>query len=80
MLHWMPIWAEFIFIFFVGCCGGLNYVNTYDMEMNDDRLNSKEKELGSNIITFSVTVSVVLSSVFSLLSEKTYLKDFVPKN
>lgn len=79
MLHWMPIWAEFIFIFFVGCCGGLNYVNTYDMEMNDDRLDDKEKELGSNIITFSVTVSVLLSSGFTLLSEKTFLKDFVPK-
>lgn len=80
MLHWMPIWAEFIFIFLVGCCGGLNYVNTYDMEMNDDRLDHKEKELGSNMITFSVTVSVLISSGFSLLSEKTYLKDFVPQN
>lgn len=78
MLHWMPIWAEFIFIFLVGCCGGLNYVNTYDMEMSDDKLDDKEKELGSNLLTFSVTISVVISSGFTLLSEKTFLKDFVP--
>lgn len=78
MLHWMPLWAEFVFIFLVGMCGGLNYVNTYDMEMTDDNLDEKEKELGSNMLTFSVTVSVVLSSGFTLLSEKTFLRKFVP--
>ena len=80
MLHWMPIWAEFIFIFLVGSCGGLSYVNTYHMIMIDDKLDHKEKELGTNITAFSVTLSVLISSGFSLLSEKTYLKPFVPNS
>ena len=54
-------------------------MNTYDMVMNDEKLDHKERELGSNIIAFSVTIAVVFSSLFSLLSEKTYLAPFVPK-
>lgn len=77
--HWMPIWAQFIFIFFVGSCGGLSYVNTYDMILTDNRLSYKEKEIGSNIVAFSVTIAVLFSSIMTLISEKTYLYPYVPK-
>ena len=77
--HWMPIWSEFCFIFLVGSCGGLSYANTYNLILKDDSLNHKEKELGTNVTAFTVTISVLLSSVFTLVSEKTFLKQFVPQ-
>lgn len=78
MLHWMPTWSEFIFIFIVGSCGGMSYANTYHMILKDENLNAKEKELGTNVTALTVTISVLFSSVFTLMSEKTYLKKFVP--
>ncbi|OHT07214.1 CLN3 protein [Tritrichomonas foetus] len=80
MLHWMPLWAEFVCIFFVGSVGGLSYVNTYHMLLNDDKLDPKEKELGANFTSFSVLIAVLFSSVFTLIAEKTFLKDFVPES
>jgi Na+/melibiose symporter-like transporter len=78
MLHWMPIWSQFIFIFFVGSIGGLSYVNTYDMVLNDEALDSKHRELGANFTSWTVLVSVLLSSAFCYLAENTFLKPFVP--
>jgi hypothetical protein len=80
MLHWMPLWSEFVFIFIVGGLSGLSYVNTYHCVLVDERLSEKEKELGSNFTGCTVTVAVLLSSVFTYVSEQTYLKPFVPKS
>ena len=80
LLHWMPLWSEFFFIFLVGAIGGLSYVNSYDLILRDPELNDKEREVGSNIVAFSVTVSALISSGFTLYSEQTYLKPFVPKS
>jgi hypothetical protein len=79
LLHWMPLWVEFVFIFAVGSLAGLNYVNTYHCVLVDERLSEKEKELGSNFTGFTVTVSVLIASAFTYISEQTYLKPFVPK-
>jgi hypothetical protein len=76
----MPVWSQYIFIFLVGSIGGLSYVNTYDMVLSDERLGPKHRELGANFTSWSVLVSVLLSSAFCLLAEKTFLKPFVPKD
>ena len=78
MLHWMETWDQFILIFIVGSVAGLNYVSTYNMVLHDPKLTYKEKELGTNVTAFTVTVSVLLASAFTVLSEKTYLRPFVP--
>jgi hypothetical protein len=78
MLHWMPIWSQYIFVFMVGAVGGLSYVNTYDMVLSDEALNAKHRELGANFTSWSVLVSVLLSSGFCYLAENTFLKPFVP--
>jgi hypothetical protein len=78
MLHWMPIWSQYIFVFLVGAIGGLSYVNTYDMVLSDNALNAKHRELGANFTSWSVLVSVLLSSWFCYLAENTFLKPFVP--
>ena len=80
MLHWMYLWTEFLCIFVVGAVGGLSYVNTYHMLLNDDNLDHKEKELGANYTSFSVLIAVLFSSLFTLIAEKTFLKDFVPQS
>jgi hypothetical protein len=41
MVHWMPLWSEFMFIFLVGSTGGLSDVNMYDIVLNDESLNVK---------------------------------------
>jgi hypothetical protein len=79
MMHWMPLWSQFPFIFLVGSIGGLSYVNTYDMVLNDETLDQKRRELGANFTEWSVIVSVLVSSAFCLLAEKTFLKPFVPE-
>jgi battenin len=78
MLHWMPIWSQFIFIFVVGATGGLSYVNTYDMVLTDERLSAKHRELGANFTSWSVLVAVLLSSLFCYVAEQTFLKPFIP--
>jgi hypothetical protein len=78
LLHWMTIWGQFVLIFLVGSFSGLNYVNTYDAVLNDPRLTQKEKEVGTNLTSFSVTIAVLASSLFTLLAEQTFLKPFVP--
>jgi hypothetical protein len=80
MLHWMPIWSQFIFIFLVGSIGGLSYVNTYDMVLTDERLDGKHRELAANFTSWSVLVAVLLSSAFCLLAEQTFLEPFVPSD
>ena len=80
MLHWMHTWEQFVFIFITGSVGGLNYVNTYNLILADTNLSRKEKELGSNITAMSATISVLVASVFTVISEKTYLRPFVPEN
>jgi hypothetical protein len=78
LLHWMTIWGQFVLIFLVGSFSGLNYVNTYDAVLNDGELTQKEKEIGTNLTSFSVTIAVLASSLFTLLAEQTFLKPFVP--
>jgi hypothetical protein len=80
MLHWMPMWSQFIFIFLVGSTGGLSYVNTYDMVLNDENLVSKHRELGANFTAWTVLVAVLASSGFCWLAENTFLAPFVPKD
>ena len=79
MLHWMETWDQFILIFIVGSVAGLNYVSTYNMILNDPRLTYKEKEIGTNVTAFTVTVAVLLAAGFTVLSENTYLRPFVPE-
>jgi len=78
MRHWMPLWSEFVFVFLVGSVGGLSYVNTYYLILKDNKLSKKEQEIGSNLTAFSVTISVLISSCFTYISEETYLKPYVP--
>jgi hypothetical protein len=78
LLHWMTIWAQFLLMFVVGSFAGLNYVNTYDSILNDGALSQKEKEVGTNLTSFSVTIAVLVSSLFTLLAEQTFLAPFVP--
>jgi hypothetical protein len=79
MLHWMPLAAMFPFIFPVGVVSGLAYVNTYHCVLTDGRLSEKEKELGTNWTTLSVTAAVLVAALFTYASEQTYLQPFVPK-
>jgi hypothetical protein len=48
MSDWMPLWSEFIFMFLVGSTGGLSYVNTSDIVLNDESLNVKTSRISRN--------------------------------
>jgi hypothetical protein len=78
MLHWMPIWSQYVFMFLVGSVAGLSYVNAYYMLLNDEGLDAKHRGLGANFTSWTVRMSVLLSSGFSYLAENTFLKPFVP--
>jgi hypothetical protein len=56
-IHWMPMWAMFVFIFLVGTVSGLTYLNNYNCVLNDPRLSEVERELGSNFACQSPSLS-----------------------
>lgn len=78
--HWMPIWYEFLSIFIVGSIAGLTYANTFHMILIDNKLTAREKELGSNVTTFSSTVAIVFDTMFGIIAEKTFLSASVPRS
>jgi hypothetical protein len=43
MMHWMPLWSGFIFIFLIGSTGGLSSVNAYDIVLNDETPNMRHR-------------------------------------
>ena len=76
--YWMPIYVQIIFMICVGLFGGCSYVNSFHLIMNDPHLSTKEKEVVTSWNAFVISLFIVLSTVFDVVSENTFLKDKVP--
>ena len=78
--YWMPFAVEIIFMICVGLFGGCSYVNSFNLIMNDPHLRTKEKEMVTSWNAFIISLFIVLSTLFTFLSEQTFLEDKVPKD
>lgn len=76
--YWMPIYAMIIFMICVGLFGGCSYVNSFHLIMTNENLKTKEKEMVTSWNAFFISLCVVLSAVFTFVSEQTYMKSKVP--
>ena len=72
--HFLPIWAQFVLMFYVGLCGGTGYVNICYQALNSDKIQEKDRELCVNIVMFGSTFGVLASSVFTVFMDNTWLQ------
>ena len=62
---------------FVGLNGGGSYVNVFNLIMESNMLTVKEKELTTNWNAFFISVFIILASIFTFISENTFLKNYI---
>lgn len=69
----MPIGAQLPMMMFVGLLGGASYVNIFYLLLNDEKYPKADKELLVNMAAVCINLGIVLSSVFTILMDATFL-------
>ena len=72
-LYISPYWILFPAMIWVGVMAGLCYVNTFYSIQNDTSL-GKDKEFAINIVSIGINLGITMSSFFTLLADKTWMK------
>ncbi|OMJ91578.1 hypothetical protein SteCoe_5833 [Stentor coeruleus] len=63
----MTEWGEFILIAWVGCMGGLSYVNTGYIVLNSDIIPKEQKEASMNLCVYMNSLGILLATCFCLI-------------
>ncbi|OMJ73353.1 hypothetical protein SteCoe_27980 [Stentor coeruleus] len=71
----MTEWGEFILTVWVGCMGGLSYVNTGYLVLNSDFIPKDQKEASMNVSVCMNSLGILLATCFCLI-----LDNFIMKN
>ncbi|OMJ91577.1 hypothetical protein SteCoe_5832 [Stentor coeruleus] len=71
----MTEWGEFILTIWVGCMGGLSYVNTGYIVLNSDIIPKEQKEASMNVSVCMNSLGILLATCFCLI-----LDNFIMKN
>jgi len=69
-------WICFIHLFFVGFCGGGENIVLLNRMFNSKNISKQFQELCLNISEFFMDWGILLSSVFSIILDNTYLKTY----
>ena len=69
-------WICFIHLFFVGFCGGGENIILLNNMFNSKHISKQFQELCLNISEFFMDWGILLSSVFSIILDNTYLKTY----
>ena len=69
-------WICFIHLFFVGFCGGGENILLLNNMFNSKNISKQFQELCLNISEFFMDWGILLSSVFSIILDNTYLKTY----
>ena len=69
-------WICFIHLFFVGFCGGGENIILLNNMFNSKNISKQFQELCLNISEFFMDWGILLSSVFSIILDNTYLKTY----
>lgn len=77
-LHpFIPLWLQFTWMFYVGLLGGAAYVNIFYKLVRDPNIGDQDKELGINIAAIFINIGIVLSAIFEIVADDTFLADRV---
>ena len=76
----LAFWIMIPLMLCVGLLGGCSYVNVFNLIMESTILTVKEKELTTNWNAFFISVFIILASVFTFISEYTFLKNYINSN
>lgn len=68
-------WGEFALTLWVGCMGGLAYVNTGYLILNSEKIPKEQKEAGMNITLCLNALGVLLASLFCLVLDNLIIKE-----
>ena len=68
-------WGEFVLTLWVGCMGGLAYVNTGYLILNSESIPKEQKEAGMNITLCLNSLGVLLAALFCLLLDNLIMTD-----
>ena len=71
--HIFPAWAQIVWMVWVGMLGGAAYVNIFANIVDDKVIPDKDKELSINIVALFINAGIVLSSLFQILADSTFL-------
>ena len=71
--HILPAWAQIVWMFWVGMLGGAAYVNIFANIVDDKVIPDKDKELSINVVALFINAGIVLSSVFQIVADSTFL-------
>ena len=69
----MPVWLQFVSMFFVGLLGGGMYVNVFAELVEDTRIPVVDREFCINIVCFFVNFGIVAASLFDILMDATFV-------
>lgn len=79
IFKFMNLIEEIIAMLCVGLNSGLSYINVFNQTMNYQANSRKEKEMITNITTISFAGFISLSSIFTLIHENTFFKQYCLK-
>lgn len=73
--RFLPLWAQFPLMVFVGLLGGAMYVNVFALMVDDASIPKEDKEFGINVVGIWNNVGIMSSSVFDLIMDATWMKN-----
>lgn len=71
--HFLPAGLQAVWMFWVGMLGGASYVNIFANIVDDKKIPDRDKELSINIVALYINAGIVLSSLFQILADSTFL-------
>jgi battenin len=74
MSPFMTYYGEFVLMVWVGCLGGLSYVNVAYLILNSETLDKQYKETGVNISLCFNNIGIILACLTCLLLDNTLMK------
>eukprot|EP00359_Climacostomum_virens_P000706 CAMPEP_0204896814 /NCGR_PEP_ID=MMETSP1397-20131031/375_1 /ASSEMBLY_ACC=CAM_ASM_000891 /TAXON_ID=49980 /ORGANISM="Climacostomum Climacostomum virens, Strain Stock W-24" /LENGTH=402 /DNA_ID=CAMNT_0052064479 /DNA_START=606 /DNA_END=1815 /DNA_ORIENTATION=- len=75
MTPFMTYYGEFVLMVWVGCLGGLSYVNVAYLILNTETLEKQYKETGVNISLCFNNIGIILACLTCLLLDNTLMKE-----
>ena len=71
--HFLSVSLQVVWMIWVGCMGGAMYVNVFANLVDDTEIAEKDRELSINLVAMAMNGGIVMSALFQLLAENTFL-------
>lgn len=75
LFKFVNIYVQFVLMIWVGLMGGCSYVNVMYLILEDPAITKNEKELAVNLCTVTNDTGILISAIYVLLMDNTFLKN-----